>query len=390
MREVRTAFLVVLDSLPSRVDKASDLEQLLGVSGTLAWQVYGLATSSNPLSVGKLVPGPNAVQQVLRSARNHGVPEPQLQRVHAAIEQVRHLISRHAGDRPTFVAMMNALAGEEVELIDEKTRKQAFRINSHLWGVQVKAVLRSALYYPGQSSSHIDIALISGMHGIRRLRQDAPFCVCSSRLMDGHNQLVPRQPDEQSSGLPGDQCLLPDYCSKPHPRLEHRLEGDYIATYLRNTPLGNAGEQNLYTTETIRNIDWRSDDDSQNELSHNVSIMKPMQVLVQDTLVQRDMFGLLESEVGIYGSMDRRDNIIPEVFEPETLLPMHAEMKYIGRGLSAIPTPHVPRYESIVESVCRNLGWDPDSFDAYRCIIEYPMLHTVVHERHPLPEQGNW
>jgi hypothetical protein len=60
-------------------------------------------------------------------------------------------------------------------------------------------------------------------------------------------------------------------------------------------------------------------------------------------------------------------------------LQFEGEAEYLGTRVESLYTRHAPRYAEIVTEQFRELGWDPTSFDMYRCTVAYPVLHSAIH-----------
>ena len=391
LRELREAFLHLIESLPGPTHRAADLDKALGVSRTLGWQIHRVATSPTPLEAGLHVPGMAAVQQVLRAARAAGVPEPQLRDANRAMETFESFVERHAGDRATFSTMINSLAGKDAEAINLRTRRQMFRAASQAWGVQLRTYLACQVILPGKTSDMLDVVSIRGLRGIRRLRSGAPFRLSTQRFFDAHDHVMQSHSiDEEAAGAPQGPKLLKEFCTQPTPELDNRFDGQLMHTYLRETPLGNAGVLNLYLADISRDFEWKAPGDKANSHVWFAAIRKPMESLVLDTLLHKDMFSEIEWETRVCGSLDRAGEVDPDKFPPEETLPIRAELLDLGVGPAGLPTPHVPRYREMVESVCNDIGQDARNFHLYRCIIEYPLLLSVVSTKFLLPEKGNW
>lgn len=391
MQGLREAFLTLMEGLPATTRRAADLEKTLGVSRTLGWQIHRVATSMDPLAAVAHVPGAAAVKQVLQAASAAGASDERVRQAESAMDAFESLVRRHAGDRATFTTMINSIAGQEGGAIDIKTRRQAFRVNSQVWGVQVKTFLASAVIHPGKTSSVYDIILLRGLGGIRRLRAGTPLRLSSQRIVDAHKHATePRAVGAKSTDAHVGPNLLLEFCTQPCPELENRIENGCVHTYLRDAPLGNAGMQSLYLADVTRGIEWKSDGTLPNHHIRSATIMKPIEVLVLDTLIYRNMYGTLEPQANVFGSLDRLSETDPYKFRPEETLPIQPEMCNLGTGLGVLPTPHVPRYREMIESVCRRAGWDPNEFEVFRCIVEYPLLNSMVRVWFDLPDEGNW
>ena len=45
----------------------------------------------------------------------------------------------------------------------------------------------------------------------------------------------------------------------------------------------------------------------------------------------------------------------------------------------------MPRYVEMARYAFARLGWDGEQFEVYRCRVEYPVMHSAVVIRFPLP-----
>jgi hypothetical protein len=391
LRELRESFLHLIESLPNPTHRAADLDKALGVSRTLGWQIHRVATSATPLEAGAHVPGMSAVQQVLRAARNAGAPDIHVRNAAQSMEAFESFVSTHAGDRASFLTMINSLVGPHTDAIDLRTRRQMFRTASQVWGVQLKTYLACQIILPGKRHDMLDVASIRGLRGIRRLRSGAPFRLSTQRFYDAHAHALQSHAIRDKHDHPhAGPTLLRDFCTKPTPELDNRYDGRLMHTYLRDTRLGNTGVMNMYFADISRDFEWQAPGDEPNAQLWFVAIRKPMESLVLDTLIHKDMFSEVAWETKVCGSLDRLDEPDPDKFPPEETLPIKADLLDLGVGPAALPTAHVPRYREMVESVCRDIGQDPAHFHLYRLVMEFPLLLSVVSVKFLLPEQGNW
>lgn len=391
MSELRGAFLGLVEALPGGADRAVDLEKALGVSKTLGWQIHRLATSSDPVREAAQVPGAGAVRQVLRAARAAGVGEDRLERVDRAMERFESLVDQHAGDRGVFVAMVGGMAGADSRAIDLRTRRQAFRLNSQVWGVQIKTFVTCAIFQPGREASLHDMVVLRGLRDARRLRSGVPLQVSGYRLTDGSQR--PTEPTALKAGEPleagSDPRLLGEFCSRPLPELETCVQDGVVSTFLRASPLGNTGARTIYLADLRRDLAWRGDGGGTNTHIRSATVLKPTEVVVVDSLIPRGMFGSLRPVATVFGSLNRLGETDPQAFHPDETLPVEARV-YTGSGLEALATPAVPRYREMVASVLERVGWSTEDFDLYRCVVDYPVLGSTIQLRFELPATGGW
>ncbi len=392
MMQLREALLGLIAGLSGATTRAVDLERRLGVSRTLGWQIHRLVTDPVPLTGARYVPGVAALGQVLRGARAADVPEERIERVEHAMRDFESMVQRHADDRATFMTMLGSLAGPRASGLDVKLRKEAFRLNSQIWGVQVKASLACGIMRPGSDPSVYDMAVVRGLRGVRQLRAGIPFQVSGQRIVDGARRpAFPEEMGEQGGPDHGaGPRLLSEFCSQPLPELESRIQDGCLHTFLRDAPLGNAGARTIYLADLTRGVGWAEAQGQRNHHIRSTTVLKPIEALVLDTLVHRDMFGTLHPVAEVFGSLGKLGEKDPYAFEPGETLPIEPDLKRLGFGPGVMATPHVPRYREMVESVLERVGWDASEFEVFRCVVEYPPLGSMVRVRFDLPERGNW
>lgn len=389
IRDLRSSLGAVIGHLPraSHIRKPADLQRRLQLDSKLAWQIHRLAFTADSISEGAGLPKTPSMKRFLSAAHSQGVGQDIIDSALASLQRLDELIAVHAGDFATFESMLAGLGKGGSDQVDLQHCRSAFRAQSHLWGVQVRTLLVCSIYHPGRNPMLIDNASIFGSREIRRLRAGAPFRLACRRVRDAH--MRPTDLHSVGDGAPeailGANLLL-EHCTKPCPELDNRLEDECINTYLRETPLGNVGVQTLYLTDIARDIEWYTPGYSPNFLINSKAIWTPAEALVLDVLMHRGMFGALSPRATVHASLDRLGEPDPLKFRPEEALPLRVEAKNLGVGLAALPTPHVPRYAEMIESICRQAGWDPDGFELFRCIVEYPVLSTVVSMCFDLPE----
>ncbi len=385
---LREAFLGLITSLPRSVKRPADLERALGLSRTLAWQIHRMATSSDALKAASQMPGIAAVRQVLEAAEAVGVPQERLVAVSSAMERFGSMAEVHAGERGAFSTMLKSVAGRDSEVIDLALRRRALRINSQCWGYQVKTFLGCGIYHPSSSPGCFDMIAVRGLHEVRRLRGGARFRFGTQRISDGSEAPLGDHANGALLNPPAGPKLLTEYCTKPCPELVTEVEGEFVNTFLRDAPLGNAGLQSIYVSDVTRGRTAQAGPGQPKGLLNFAAILKPIEVLLLDVLIHRDLFGPLEPTVHVYGLLDRVPAInVPGSYRAEDEVPVPAEVFKLGVGPAVLSTPHVPRYRQMIEDVCRDAGWNIGEFDVYRSTVECPMLNTGVCVRFDLPDE---
>jgi hypothetical protein len=81
--------------------------------------------------------------------------------------------------------------------------------------------------------------------------------------------------------------------------------------------------------------------------------------------------------VTTHGELTTLENLVRQV--PNLELPIKETPQYLGTDLAALNTPALPRYAEMMEQLIGHMGWRGTEFDIYRCVVRYPILHTLVH-----------
>src|SRR5215813_12151856 len=73
----------LIEAIPAagKIRRATDLQKILGIRSTLAWQVFRLATAKSPIDEARGIPGPTAMERFLEAATKRRVPGRQVDEV---------------------------------------------------------------------------------------------------------------------------------------------------------------------------------------------------------------------------------------------------------------------------------------------------------------------
>lgn len=374
------------------IHRATDLQRALNIRTTIAWQLFRIATSTDPMDEVEAVPGPVAVRRVIEAARVKGVPEQRLEQLAESILAFDRLVQTHAGSRRAFNSMIASLGSDADEAIGLSSRRAAFHANSHVWGLRARACLWSTTYFPGKSPDHISAASIRGPIGVSRLRSNAPYIVSGYVAFERDEQDA-SQPEPLGSPndpeSPDPRLLLP-YCTRPLPEISSSLTDDrFVVTEMPPGPVGNCGASTILLADVTRNSRWKEPAEKP-YIVNSMGVATPFEVLVVDTMFHHGMFGRLTPRPRVFGRHSFPLGMKPHLYRDSDTLPVAVHAAYLGRGPSAIESPDIPRYVEMYADLCQKLNLNPDDFDVYRCRVEYPILHAHVGVWIDLPQQGNW
>lgn len=383
MTRLRTALRGLIASIPGRqsINSAKELQNALGINYKLAWQVHRVATASRPLEAACHVPGTTTLDGLFdRVAELSGVPPDRVESARGAASEFERLVLTHAGDRATFDSLASGLANDAGERGDHSHRKAAYRANSHIWGIQLRARMSCIMIQPSRDDEdRVDLVMLRGVVGLIQLRRGRPFVVSSAMHLDSRH-VADRSPDIERLDL-GDPIeginLLRDYCSQPTPVIRNRMtDGGRLVTEIINQDVGAASAFTGFFCDVFRNNDVRRCDADNTQLVLGSMVKYPTEVNVIDILVKRGTYGegplAFRSECrSLVATAEPHESADDVLFRDDGV-------EYCGAGPRVLHASEYPRYASMIGDVMGRLGWDGDAFDAYRHRQMYPVMPSAV------------
>lgn len=391
LRQMRGVLAQFVAAVPGGASKPVELSKALGIDMKLSWSLFQIVGATDLLAAGQYVPRPGATRKLLRAAVRHGVPTDLLERMSSAAGEFERLVKVHAGDRPTFDLMIKGRASNGLDKIHITHRRDAFRANSHIWGVQAKTRLLAHFLQPGTENGMADGAVVRGLIGFRRIRPNVPWVIARARCADddGVVRRIPaRTPLEAPAGEASSGMVavpfLTEFCTKPLPKCRSIARTDgFMEHELVEGPVGSTAAITCVMGDVVRNAAsyYRDEHNFRNEYA--ASVRTPCEVLINDLFVHEDMFGPLTPELVVYGDLVGGPEYPGGGREPPRL-PVDESVDYLGKGPGGVATTDVPRYAELASHVFERLGWNGARFDVYRVRVAYPVVPSIVVMRHPL------
>jgi hypothetical protein len=386
---MQSAMRDLIKATPGMTKRAADLTRTLGIHSKLAWQVHRLAHADDPLTQVGNVPGPASIERFLEATAKRGAPASRVEAVRAAQREFEDLIRAHAGNRGEFDSMLSGFSTGGSEQMDLSHKRAAFKAQSHIWGLQADTHLSIALFHAAEDDQFTAV-YFRGFLGLRWLRRDAPWIVSRVHPPDAtgamkEDSFAAEALDPAGETVPG-ISLVREFCTLPLPRFRSVLpHSDLINVELEKTGLGKSSAMTCIFGNILRRAGSRFRDQERTQQIEQTIVRVPSQVLIRDILVHQDVFGEISPEVVVYG--DQRGGDLTPSKRPCDRLPLREAVVYLGRGLSVMQTPEVPRYIEMIDYACNRMGWDAKKFDVYRCRVEYPVMPSSVVVQFDLPEK---
>jgi hypothetical protein len=373
----------LLAHIPGDVQRPAHLQHTLGTDYKVSWQIFQIARAEDPLAVSHHVPSKVLMRKLTTSAVERGVPARVAGRVDKAVDAFNAVVEAYADDRSAFDAMLASLAGGEAgEAVSIQHRRNAYRSDCPLWGVQTGVTLAQIYTRISPHGNGIDEYGIHFKHELRRLRHNVMPVLHGSRAhtVDGplpQSATVALEPEAmQKYGAP----LLPQFCSQPLPQLlSVPVEGGWIYSVLDSGELGRKGSADvafgiMHETPFVR-------DENDRPLAHvgvGLNHTMPTELVVLELFLHKPSFGSNAPEFEAIAAGPGGDKL-PGILRRARTFQMHERVELLGPVPQMEPLAKVPRYNEMVDYIFQKAQWNPAEFHAFRVQIPYPILHTELH-----------
>jgi hypothetical protein len=391
---------------PLVASRPQDTARRVGLDKSLSWKLSRIVMEEDAVSTVPLLPGRAGLNIALRGFSKAGASSVAIERLESAIAEFDRMVELHCGDRETLEMMLGHLHRDRVQAAaqDEVHRRKAFQGNSAIWGAQARAQICAHFVAPSTDDPDLcDIALVTGLIDLRRLRQDVPWAISTLRRYHDDGSALKRPVIEPiDTRVQRDQVpLMLDFCSHPLPEMRIAPEpappGKCDGFTRHEIVEGQVGSTAACTAISgfITRGDWsrwRTEHDDVSEFV--VTLVTPAELLIHDLYLHSDLRLDHPPEAALYSAMPSGP-VFPDTSRARGLLPSREMVVELGSPPASI-VPEFPQYLEMVETVFRRLGesrsarnqqprWSGQDFVGYRRTTRYPPIPTREVFRHPLP-----
>lgn len=384
---LRASLVELYATVGAEPELPQDVSRTFKLNKNLTWKLSRLMTAPEARDALQYLPGTGAMRIFLRAMGAAGAPEPLLEQIRAAYDEVEQVVQIHVGDRSTLELVLDGLGPERAERL-EVSRKLAFRGNSGVWGVQAKAKLSLAVMAPNpEDGGQLDLVFVRGYLGFRRLRPELNWPMSVRRDWTGEGEPFagswePIEPDQAVGGLP----LLVDFSTKPAPDFEMRPSGDGVCYMLPPGPVGNTAALDCFFGDISRaqTSRYQTAADTHGEIVSGITV--PVETQLTDILYHRAIADSLEPEVLIYGDPFGNQSMVSGD-QSQCSLPINERAYALPGSPPMVSTPLFAGYGRLMTRIYERMGWDPAQFRGVRLQTKYPPMGTNVSLRFALPER---
>ena len=288
MSRISGALTELLASVGADPNGPRELARRFAVNRNMAWKVTRIVNATDPCEAFQHLPGSAGIDILLKAMGDEGAPRECVEAVRASFEGFDAMVETHAGDRGTLELMLaSMLPGRMDPSRLESSRKLSFQGNSATLGVQMRVRSGVSIVAPNaERPEFIDLGVVTGLYGVRRLRPITRWPLVQSRLFahedDGSAPLDP-------SVAPGEVPFLRDFCSETLPETSLRETPNGFACELEEGPVGTSAAFDSVFGWWVRPLAKFQSDEEGQLAEFTATCDAPAELFVYDLLVHRSL-----------------------------------------------------------------------------------------------------
>ncbi len=378
-----SALRELIESLPGRPKGQQQLAKTLGVNKVMSCRLVTALGRKDPLATVHLMPGPEPLRRLVRTARRRGVPAEIARNTEKAIRAFEDLIQAEAGDRSGLDAIISASVPDVRARYEMVAKQTIYRGMRQIKGLSADVTFCTVLVHPSDDDATLDQGLLTGYLGVRRVRPGAGLKLGFRSLLT--LALTNQAKDAWSlEGKPVQDLrgvVLDEFCSEPPVDLKVHHKGSQ-AIYMLDWKgaVGLSSARDVVVGELRRRCvrRYRSPADTRAKSSYSDDISVPSRTHIVDILLHEEVYPDWEPkvrvlELGPLGSADANDES-----RDMDVLDIAESVQSLGQGIDRFRAVEIPRYAELLHYACEKLGWDPRRFRGHRSRIDYPIVGSQL------------
>jgi hypothetical protein len=355
--------------------------RLLEVDKVLMSRVLKALRAGDALSGLSAMPGPEPLRRVVAQATGKKLLRPgTAERALEAIERYERLIKHTLGDRSRLDSLLSAWAPGARPEFELRRKQAAFKALSQIKGVQAELNHATVLLSPSKDPQKIDVAWVTGVMGLMRLRPGVPLTFASRRVATGESARRALGLDGRPVDA-GASMLVEEFCSRPTPKLTVTRVDQSVFYGVGDEALGAADAVDLVYAEVNREEIPRYVPRGSGRRGYFFAEVNiPCVVLQFDVLVHADLYPGAAPELMLYDTAFHGVASVNDRARDIDRLDLHEVVETLG-GPPVLPrlrSPDVPRYAELVAHAAGAAGFDLAAFRGYRTRIDYPLYGSQV------------
>lgn len=389
---VQRAFVPLLASVGLARPRMSELRERLGLDKSVASRMARALRAGDAGAAMRDLPGTDMLERVVARCEGMDGDPSTVAEARSAVRALDEAIKAFPGDRASLASAVagSGPAGEAASAPDRPAsparlraaRRGAYDALLFAQGISCETTSCITILGPGSKPGMLDQAMVIGTTGVRRLRRGNPYAVLS---LQGHPSSSEGYSRTALGGAPllddPSVALMPEFCSPAATQLRLERRGKFHSLVLDAAvpPLDEPMDL-AYGVVNLNFVPARATEDNRWTMTQ-YTVSRPCRLHVREVLLHRDT---------LPGSTPAAVFTVETVpaDRPEILGPDRSRRGFVEHGAGFIPMGRgfamrgKPGEDFVVPMAMRAfevLGWNPDEFQRFRMVVEYP-LPFVRHE----------
>lgn len=362
------------------------IQAAFGLSQAATSKLLASVRRADPLATLSLIPGPEALEQMVGGASRAGVARERLAAAEDAIAQLRAFVDGEVGSRATLDAMLSDWVRESRASFELRHKGAAFKAMSAVRGVQAELVFNAGIVHPSARPEVHDCIGIDALLGCRRVRPSGTLRIAGSHMAPpGASFSLTRLdggPIESMRDL-----LLPEQSTLPADRIQTQRHGHLLESTVHDLPLGKSAARghDIVCAQVFRGLHRAQRGSGAPTAGFAGQAEPPAELCVVDALVHDDVWPGAKPEASLFDTVVRGIAHPDDPWRQADRLDMLETVQSLGRGPDAFRLPEFPRYPELVRELCGRLGWDANRLRGWRIRVRYPIYGSQIGLAFPLP-----
>lgn len=384
--KLRAALIGLYDEVGADPATPQEVARSFRINKTLTWNISKLMLAEDGLAAIPHVPGNSSIERFLKATENKGASRRVVESVREATREFERVVQEHVGDRATLDLVIDGLDIEGPGL--EQSRKRAYLGNSGIYGVQARTNLMSCYLAPSKDDpSQLDMVMLRGLVGVRRLRQSVRLPLFRMRQWSDAGQAIGSsqwEPIDENADSP----FLSTFNQGDVPEIE-AVEADGGIDYvIQPGAIGNRGAFDCYFGDMIRAGASRYSTKEDDTGEFGVTVSTPTESVIFDLIAHKDLPFIFDAKCHVYAHLYTTSSVDGQ-WDDAAQLPIRQQPVQLPGSPPAVATKLAPKYNEIQSFVFERLGWDASDFRGVRLEMKYPPLRSTIVQRFHLPRESD-
>lgn len=172
----RVSLVRLLRAVGVEARSGASIASRIGLNRQLAWQISTIVSEPTSAAGLSVLPGSKGLELVLKACQREIGDDPTVEEAAKALSRLEDVVRRHAGDRASLSLIAATWEPGGIESRTETLRRDGYRAQCALLGVQAQTQIRGVIYAPSRSGdpNRVSMATYQCFADVTRFRRDHP------------------------------------------------------------------------------------------------------------------------------------------------------------------------------------------------------------------------